>query len=235
MRDAGLPVPAFFTTRKGGRSQAPYDSMNLALHVGDEATDVEANRAELRRRLDAPIAYMSQFHSATPAVIEHADARPEADALVTVTPGLAVGVLVADCVPILIHDATTGAVAAIHAGREGLQLGIVPATLRSLARLGARPETMTAAIGPAICGACYEVPQEMQDAVAAEVPQTRSTTSWDTPALDLRAGAAAQLEADGVEVVAHDSRCTRENPALFSHRRDGVTGRGAGVILCTGE
>ena len=89
---------------------------------------------------------------------------------------------------------------------------------------------MRAAVGPAIAGQSYEVPAALQDEVAAVLPQTRATTSWGTPALDLPAGVAAVLEAAGVEHVAHLARDTWTDPALFSFRRSQRTGRFAGVV-----
>ena len=90
---------------------------------------------------------------------------------------------------------------------------------------------MRAYIGPAICGRCYEVPAAMQTDVVADVPETQSTTRRDTPVLDLKAGVAAQLRRAGVAHITVDPACTAEDPRYFSHRRDGVTGRFAGVAV----
>jgi hypothetical protein len=95
---------------------------------------------------------------------------------------------------------------------------------------GADPAAITALIGPGICGQCYEVPAQLRDEVAAAVPATHCTTRNGTPGLDLRAGIAAQLAAAGVRQVQADGRCTAEDPDLYSYRRDGVTGRFAGLI-----
>jgi copper oxidase (laccase) domain-containing protein len=94
---------------------------------------------------------------------------------------------------------------------------------------------MTAAIGPAACGRCYEVPAEMRDEVAAVVPAAYSTTSRGTPGLDIRAGVAEQLASAGVASAAVDPRCTIEDPGLFSYRRDGRTGRFAGYVWLKGD
>ena len=105
---------------------------------------------------------------------------------------------------------------------------MVPTTVERLRSWGATG--VTAWVGPSVCGACYEVPGEMQDEVAAAVPAARATTSWGTPSLDLAAGVRAQLEARGVTVV-DVSRCTRESQDLYSYRRDGSgAGRHAGLI-----
>ena len=111
--------------------------------------------------------------------------------------------LVADCVPVLLADPEAGVVAAVHAGRRGLVAGVVEAAVAAMVAQGASVERVRAAIGPAIAGESYEVPAELQDEVASVVPQTRATTSWGTPALDLPAGVAAVLAAAGVEHVTH--------------------------------
>jgi YfiH family protein len=153
---------------------------------------------------------------------------PTADALVTTTPGLGLMVRIADCVPVLLADPGRGVVGAVHAGRAGVVLDVVG---RAVERMRAQGATeLVAWVGPHVCAGCYEVPEEMRDAVAAQVPQTRAVTRWGTPALDLGAGVRAQLEVLGVEVTAVD-RCTREDPLLHSYRRDGAAaGRLAGLV-----
>jgi hypothetical protein len=131
-------------------------------------------------------------------------------------------------VPVLLADAEAGVVGAAHAGRPGLAAGVVPATLARMRDLGA--SVVTAWVGPHVCGACYEVPEEMRDEVGALVPEAVATTSWGTPSLDLGAGVRAQLAAGGVSVV-DAARCTRESPDLYSYRRDGLrAGRQAGLV-----
>ena len=178
---------------------------------------------------------MHQVHRAHVEVVEPDRGQDgcEADALATAAPGVLLAARAADCVPVLLADADRGVVAAVHAGRKGLVAGVVPNAVRTLAGLGA--ERVVAWVGPHACGRCYEVPAEMRDEVAAEVPEARSETSWGTPALDLGAGVRAQLRAGGVDVevveVVDVGRCTIEDPALYSFRRDGaLAGRHAGVI-----
>ncbi len=223
------------TDRRGGRSRAPYDSFNLGDHVGDDPGDVAANRSRVARELgvgEDRLVWMNQVHGADVTVVDGPQDGPVAatDALVTATPGLVLGVLAADCVPVLITDPVAGVVAAVHAGREGLRRGVLPATLSAMASLGARARHVTALLGPAVCGACYEVPQEMQAEVAAVAPAAAVPTRRGTAGLDLRAGLAEVLGRAGVTEVVHDPRCTVEDPQLFSHRRDGVTGRQAGLV-----
>jgi polyphenol oxidase len=134
----------------------------------------------------------------------------------------------ADCVPLLLADAAAGVVGAAHAGRLGLAAGVVLRTVERMRELGA--SEVTAWVGPHVCGACYEVPAELQREVGAVVPASVATTSWGTPALDLGAGVRAQLEDAGVAVV-DVARCTRESRDLFSFRRDGErAGRLAGLV-----
>ena len=158
----------------------------------------------------------------------------EADAVVAATPGTAVGVLVADCVPVLLADAEAGVVAAAHAGRKGFVAGVLEATLEAMAELGARPGATRAAIGPAAGPCCYEVPGEMRDEVGAVRPAAPSTTTWGTPSLDLRGGCAAVLREAGVAAVVTVGGCTIEDDDSFSYRRRGVTGRFAGVVRLGG-
>jgi YfiH family protein len=223
------------TDRRGGRSRAPYDSFNLGDHVGDDPADVAANRSRVARELGVPeerLVWMSQVHGNGVAVVDgpQAGPLPETDAVVTSTPGLVLGVLVADCVPILLADPVAGVVAAVHAGREGVRQGVVPATLSAMAGLGARARHVSALLGPAVCGDCYEVPAEMQADVARVAPAAAVGTRKGRPGLDLRAAVADGLRRAGIPEVVQDPRCTVEDRQLFSHRRDGVTGRQAGIV-----
>lgn len=219
-----------------GVSAPPYDRANLADHVGDAPAAVAANRAALAHRVGVPperLVVMSQVHGRDVAVVDAPRPAPvpRVDALLTATPGLALMVLVADCVPLLLAAATPagGLVAAVHAGRRGVELGVVPAVLRRVRQLGGRE--VRAELGPSICGACYEVGADVQAAVTAVLPEASARTSRGTAALDLRAGVAAQLRAAGVTDITSDAPCTAEDPGSFSYRRDGVTGRGAGVVV----
>jgi YfiH family protein len=223
------------TDRRGGRSSSPYDSFNLGDHVGDDPADVAANRSRVARELQVPegrLVWMNQVHGTGVAVVDGPQDGPvpATDALVTTTPGLVLCVLVADCVPVLLADHETGVVAAVHAGREGVRQGVLPAALSAMASLGARARNVTALLGPAVCGACYEVPGPMQADVARVAPDAAVRTRAGTPGLDLRAGVAQILRGAGIPEVVQDPRCTVEDRSLFSHRRDGVTGRQAGIV-----
>ncbi len=228
-------VTAMFTSRCGGVSAPPYDTLNLSGAVGDRPEDVARNRDILRTACGDthPVTWMRQVHG---AAVSHASAAPagpvaeEADALFTEIPGLPLGVLAADCAPVLIADGQARIVGAAHAGREGLAAGVVPALVSAMAAAGAVPSRMHAAVGPMICGACYEVPEQLRDRVAGAVPGAGCVTRSGTPGINVRAGVEAQLAKAGVQSVIGDRRCTAEHPELYSYRRDGRTGRFAGVI-----
>jgi polyphenol oxidase len=218
------------TTRAGGVSVAPYDGANLAAHVGDDPQAVAANRRHLLAALGVRrIVFMHQVHGREVAVVdEHSpDEIVGVDALVTTTPGLAVAVVVADCVPITLTSDEV--VAVVHAGRRGVGAGIVGAAVATARALSATP--LAAHLGPSICGACYEVPAPLQAEVCEVVPEARAVTRTGTPSLDLRAAVRAQLAAAGVTAITSDDACTVEDPAYFSHRRDGATGRFAMVAV----
>lgn len=245
--ELGPCARGFFTTRGTGappvRESDPYAGTNLALHVGDDAERVLAHRRSLAAALAratgtrAPtIAWMTQVHS---TLVAPADARtaPTADALVLDTrrphphPATAAAVMVADCVPLLLASGDGTRAAAVHAGRRGMLDGIVPAAVAALARRGVKPTDLWAAIGPCVCGSCYEVPERMRAQAAAIEPACATTTRWGTAGLDVAAGVAAQLARLGVRRIARPGWCTLEDERFYSYRRDGRTGRLAGVVV----
>lgn len=223
------------TSRAGGLSAPPYDAFNLAEHVGDDAAHVAANRERLAAATGRPagaFVWMQPIHGRTVIRVAADSPRrvPACDALVTTTPGLVLLALSADCVPVLLADPVAGVVGAAHAGRHGVRLDVVGVTLRAMVELGARAERIDVLLGPAICGRHYEVPLDLQRDLERHAPGSAARTTTGTAGLDLRAGIDGQLRAVGVRRIVHDPRCTFEDPDLFSHRRDGVTGRQAGLI-----
>jgi copper oxidase (laccase) domain-containing protein len=132
-------------------------------------------------------------------------------------------------VPVVLGDVERGVVAVAHAGRDGVASGVVPETVRRMRELGA--DRITGWVGPHVCGGCYEVPDAMRAEVAAMAPTAYAVTTWGTPALDLGAAVHTQLRDAGVD--SRDlSRCTRESPDLYSHRRDGASaGRFGGLVV----
>lgn len=226
-------VLGLFTERAGGVSAEPFGTLNLSDSVGDDPAAVTRNRA-LARQAVRPgpdrLAWMRQVHGTAVARMTSADQSPQADAMFTDSAAIALGALAADCAPVLIADPIAGLVGAAHAGRPGLAAGVVRALVSAMSEAGADPGRMHAAIGPAICGGCYEVPAELRDQVAAVVPESACVTRAGTPGIDLRAGLRAQFAGLGVSEVSGDLRCTAESAELFSYRRDGRTGRFAGLI-----
>jgi YfiH family protein len=218
------------TTRAGGRSTPPYESFNLGAGVGDDPEAVAANRGRLADELGLGrdrLVWMEQVHGRNAEVIDgpRAEAVEATDAIVTAEPGLALIALCADCVPVLLADPVAKVVGAAHAGRVGARVGILPAALAAMEKAGASIDRIEVLLGPVVCGECYEVPAAMQADVEAHLPGSASKTRAGTPGLDLRAGLWRQLTAAGVAKIGIDPRCTNEDRTLFSHRREGTTGR----------
>jgi YfiH family protein len=175
------------------------------------------------------VAFMNQCHGADVAVIEAVpDCTPDADALVTLTPGLALAALVADCTPVLLWDVAGPAVAAVHAGRPGMMKGVVGQVVSTMRDLGA--QSISAVVGPSVCSRCYEVPLALREEAASVTPESRAVSWTGTPAIDVAGGVVAQLHDLHVD-ISWVAGCAREDLRLFSHRRDGVTGRFGGFIV----
>ncbi len=226
---------------------------NLAFHVGDDPARVAARRAAVAAAAGGSIAYMNQVHGSHTAIVaggEQGSAAPTADAMVLDPaassrppagsgsgalgmPVQAVGlaVMVADCVPVVLVGQGPGGeplLGVAHAGRPGVEAGVIDSVVAELRRAGAIG--IEAWLGPSVCGSCYEVPEDMRAAVAARVPQACATTSWGTPALDLPAAVLAQLQANGV--AAHASgTCTLEDSRYYSHRRSQRDGEAEGRFI----
>ncbi len=220
-------VQTLFTNRVGGISIPPYESNNLALHVGDSNTSVVDNRRVLVS-IAGPTQYMNQTHGNTVALIDSPSGiEPSSDALVTIETGIALAVLVADCIPLLLWDEVEDVIAVAHVGRKGLLNGVAMKTINVMNTLGAA--RIHAMLGPSICGHCYEVGRDIYDEVGTSFPRARSLTTTGTFALDLPAALSFELAREGVD-VSRSPICTVENSNYFSYRRDGMTGRQAGLI-----
>ncbi len=230
--DVGQGVRVAFTDRGAG---------NLALHTGDDPDAVRARRAALERSIGVPggsLMFLDQVHGTDVADADRHDrpAVPTADAAVTAT-GVPLAVMVADCVPVvLVAEGPRGPLTGVaHAGRRGLLEGVLERAVEQLRARGA--SGLSAWLGPSICGSCYEVPAAMREESAERIPAVAATTSWGTPALDLRAGARERLTALGVGVVEPSGTgpsCTLENERLSSHRRDPGSGRIVGLVWSPG-
>jgi polyphenol oxidase len=221
-----------FTSRRDGYSAAPFDALNLSPDVGDDPVAVERNRdAVLRRLALAHAVWLRAQHGRDVGVVSVAGGNPEVDALVTTTPGLAVAALSADCALVVLADGAAGVVAVVHCGRPGLVAGTLASAVEVMRAEGGRE--IRAAVGPTICGSCYEVPDDMAAQVASVVPSALSTARTGNAGLDIRSGVVEQLGRAGVQVVRQVGGCTLEDPSCFSYRRDRLTGRMAALVWAT--
>ncbi len=230
-----------FTDRRDGLSDGNFESLNLGsskapglpTDLVDDPAVVERNRALLAEGFEVSgLVAMTQVHGADVAYVDADTIEPPvADAIITDQLDLALLTRAADCTPIVLADPKARIIGVVHAGREGLVKGVAPAAVRAMRERGAT--RIQAWIGPRACGSCYEVPEDMADAVAAVVPEARSTTSWGTPALDIGRGIIAQLRAEGVEVSdIGEGACTIEDEKFFSYRRQGkASGRQGGIVV----
>lgn len=235
-----MAVRVLFTDRAGGTSSAPYDTLNVATHVGDDPVAVQRNRAILAEWAGVAGDRMVMLAGMVGGPVARIDADSPrevsgVEAMVTTEVGLGLAVTTADCVPVLLSDERAGVVGAAHAGRRGVEACIVTDTIAVMQGLGAVPERMTAWLGPAICGGCYEVGDDVAAQTVAIAPAAATRTSWGTTGLDLAAAVCDELAYAQVPTVHVDPRCTREDPLLFSYRRDGRTGRQASVVVRTAE
>ena len=245
-----------FTSRWGGVSYPPYEELNLALHVGDDKDKVLENRHRVDSTLylTAPhkVMYMNQTHSTKVVEIEGDEQGViEADALVTRKKNVGIAVLVADCLPLLIHAGQF--TAAVHVGREGLINGIIENTLDYIARqnnlqelngevLPTKPFRIHATLGPSICGNCYT----LQESHFHQIVDKHPWISYDASnfTIDIPLSAINKIKnwerangeyLSGTSIFTQVNRCTFENEEYFSHRGSGITGRFAGIVVNTGE
>lgn len=232
-------VRAVATTRGGGVSVAPWASLNLGDHVGDDPGCVARNRARVRDALELPgePAWLRQVHGTAIVDAGAAGARPAADAAWTSAPRVVCAVLTADCLPVLFCNRAGTHVAAAHAGWRGLAAGVLESTVGWLAADGAAPDSLLAWLGPAIGPASYEVGAEVRDAFLRADPDADVAFRPARPHhwfLDLYGAARLRLRRAGVTNVSGGDYCTLAEPErFFSHRRDGVTGRQATLIWLT--
>ncbi len=230
-------VRAVSTLRGGGVSVAPYQSFNLAGHVGDDPRAVRTNRERLLRQAGLPAmpSWLSQVHGA--AVVDAAHAREgcEADGVYTRQAGVVCAVMTADCLPVLLCERHGRWVAAVHAGWRGLAAGVIESAIACLATPGGE---MLAWLGPAIGPRAFEVGGEVRevfvarDAAAAEHFTPSPAGRW---LMDIYGLARRRLAALGVEQVYGGGWCTVEDGGrFFSYRRDGRTGRMASLVWIEG-
>ncbi len=230
-------VKAFFTTRAGGASEYPYASLNLGAHVGDDPLLVAENRSRLRASLPAAPVWLNQVHGvnvvSADSVIATASAAVQADASVTTVQQVPCAVLVADCLPVLFCTEDALCVGAAHAGWRGLYSGVLERTVEAMR---VNPAKIMAWLGPAIGPNTFEVGKDVfdaftsgstNDAVAFRAIETRR----DKYFADIYALARQRLQRAGVQRIFGGQFCTvSESERFFSYRRDGKTGRMAGLV-----
>lgn len=226
-------VRAVITTRRGGVSQAPYDSFNLGNHVGDDPARVEQNRALLRQWADLPSEpnWLQQIHGCKVAECDAEVWREEADAATASRPGKVCAVMTADCLPLLICNRSGTRVAAVHAGWRGLAAGVIEA---ALARFTGHDDELLIWLGPAIGPSAFEVGNEVRDAFLSVDSEAEPAFKSSRPGhwmADLYFLARLRLSLPQVVFIGGGDYCTlSETEQFFSYRRDGTTGRMASLI-----
>jgi YfiH family protein len=222
-----------FFTREGGVSEGTYAALNCGLGSQDDPDAVRENRARVAAHLGAPsLITPHQVHGTTAVVAQEAwpkDARPKADAIVTTRRGLAVGVLTADCAPVLFADGEAGVVAAVHAGWRGALSGILEATIAEMQRIGASPQRIVAAVGPCIGQPAYQVGPDFEQAFLERDPASAQFFTRPEPGarphFDLGAYVALRLVRAGIGGNQMTKLCTYARSAeFFSFRRSQALG-----------
>jgi YfiH family protein len=237
IRATGLAAPHGFFTRQGGVSAGPYASLNCSLSGGDARDAILQNRARAADAIGADpsgLVGLTQVHGADAIHVTapwEAGAGPRADAMVTDRPGIALGIVTADCAPLLLADVQAGVIGAAHAGWRGAVAGVIEATIARMATLGAERARIAAAVGPCIQQRSYEVAADLRDAILAQdagnarfFTAGRREARWQ---FDLSGYCAARLVAAGihrVEVV--DADTAADESRFFSHRRRTLGGGG---------
>jgi len=237
-------VPHGFFGRAGGVSTGAVAGLNCGLGSGDDPTAVETNRRLAADTIipSAPLASVHQVHSPTAVVVRGAvphDERPHADALVTDHPGLLLGVVTADCAPVLLADAEAGVVGAVHAGWRGATAGITDQAIAAMISIGARIDRIAAAVGPCIARASYEVDHGFAERLLNDDPENERFLA-DGPAgrphFDLEAYVVARLAAAGVrriEALGLDTYALEDRFYSYrraSHRSEPAYGRQISII-----
>ena len=224
--------------RHGGVSPAPYNTLNIALHVGDQPVNVLKNRTELAFRWDFLIEnliYMDQTHSDHIQIIEDTAINKieNCDAIITAQRNIPLMVMVADCIPMMIYDPKKRVIGAVHAGRNGTFLNIGVKTIRRMQEhFGTDPADVRIALGPSIHVCCYEVGPEIADIVQKSFENSYIEEREGKTFLNLQQYNVDRLQEAGVKTqnIEVSPVCTCCDKNYFSYRREGVTGRFAGVI-----
>ncbi|MDH5797318.1 MAG: peptidoglycan editing factor PgeF [Paracoccaceae bacterium] len=230
-----------FFTRKGGASSGIFEGLNCGASSSDQADIVAINKKRAAAALDIDVSSLFTVHQVHSSGVHHVTApanpdapRPEADAMVTDQPGIALGILTADCQPVLFSDPKAGVIGAAHAGWRGAVSGVLEATVESMCALGANRKEIVAVIGPAISQKAYEVGPELLDEFLADDPDNSrffANGKDDRYQLDLPGFGLHRLRRAGVAQVEWVRHCTYSDPARFysyrraTHRKEADYGR----------
>ena len=214
------PLVHGFSTRKGGHSRPPYDSLNLGGKTADDPADVEKNRRDFFRSMQIrleDVAMPLQVHGARIVQAERGGIYPATDGLITDSPGLVLSVLVADCLSIFLYDPDRPAVGLVHAGWRGSSMNIGAKAVEAMAKgFRSEPGRLRAWMGPSIGPCCYEVGEEVASQFPAACVKNNHLDLWTCNRLQLES---AGLQANAIEIA---SLCTKCHPELFySHRGSG--------------
>lgn len=243
-----ISVPHGFTTRLGGVSPAPFDSLNLSMHRGDDPKNVEENFRRLAACIGFDLKKLVMSHQIHSDIVRAVTAKhaqgldhhtyPECDALITNTPGVALWVFTADCTPILLHDPVSGAVGAVHAGWRGTAAAIVSKTVEAMVQTyGCKPENLCAAIGPNIGQCCFETDRDVPEAMLAAFGQEAQAHIRQVDEkyyVNLKTLNALWLRHSGVNNIHISADCTAcQNQRFWSHRILGThRGSQGAIIVC---
>lgn len=227
-------VRALITTRSGGVSAAPRDSLNLGYKAGDDPQAVTENRARVSALMPQAPKWLAQVHGTRVVNADTINDTPQADASAASNRGTVCAIMIADCLPVLFADRDGRHVAAAHAGWRGLSGGVVANTVAELKTRGADPENLLAYIGPGIGPTAFEVGADVLQAFAAKDPNAAECFKPHTPGkwlADLFTLARRALANEGIQEIHGGGLCTYRDPQrFFSYRRDKDTGRMAAFI-----
>ena len=219
-------IRALQTTRIGGFSCAPYDSLNLGSHVADSSLDVARNRMLLNTLMPSEPVWLEQLHGIVVANADSASCLPQADACIATHRSAVCVVMTADCLPVLLCDQQGSVVGAVHAGWKGLAAGVIEAAVKAM---NVPANNLMAWLGPAISQQAFEVGAEVRDIFIVADPQAEGAFvsvqngKWRP---DIYALASLRLNALGIKQIYGGDYCTyKDAKRFFSYRRDGVTGR----------
>lgn len=235
-------LKCFVTDKQDGFSKPPYNSLNLGLHVNDQPDSVTKNREKAVKHLGYSLndlVVMDLVHGSNVKIIENKDkgrgsnttetAIPQTDAIVTNEKGVILSVFVADCVPAVIYDPKNHVLATIHGGWKPLAKNITGKTIEKMVNIyNSDSEKLVAGIGPAICGKCYDIYENVTNEIREAFPNFANdvlTENKGKTYLDIQKLMQLQLEDKGVKNIETAEICTFENKDFYSYRRDQVTGR----------